>query len=132
MLEKKDVFKTPHADLPAYNNHSDIYFSPGPENKAAQAKLYNQNHQMIADFDWNHSHKNKDGTFFPQGMVHIQEYRIERIKDPQTKKWKDKFLRSKKAQLMTNEEIGKVPPLCISIGAAPIVKRYFVVEITSC
>jgi hypothetical protein len=113
MLEKKDAFKTRHADLPAYSGESDMYFAPGPDGPATQAKLYNKNHQMILDFDWNHTHPNKDGTIFPEGTVHIQEYTITKVKDPKTGKIVDSFKRSKKARYMTDEEIQKYGPLLL-------------------
>jgi hypothetical protein len=88
-----------------------MYFSPGDNGLAAQAKLYNKNHQMILDFDWNHVHINKDGTIFPIGTVHVQEYKIEKIRNAKTGKMVDKFTRLKKARLMTKGEIEKYGPL---------------------
>lgn len=105
VLEKKEAFKSKHADLPAYAKTSDIYFAPGPDGKASQAKLYSKDKRMVLDFDWNHSHTNPDGTNFPKGTVHIQEYKVTKVKN-KNGKWVDKYTRlSKKARRMTPAEI---------------------------
>lgn len=107
MLEKKEAFKSKHADLPAYAKTSDMYFAPGNDGKATQAKLYSKDRKMLLDFDWNHAHTNPDGTHFPKGTVHIQEYGITRVKN-KNGKWIDKFIRlGKKARRMTPSEIKK-------------------------
>lgn len=113
MVEKKIPFKTKHRDLPAYAGKSDIYFAKGPDGLASQAKLYSNDKKMRLDFDWDHSHTNKsDGRIFPQGTVHVQEYRTVRYKDSTTGKWRDKFIRSSKnARLMTPAEIEKYGPI---------------------
>ena len=111
MLEKKEAFKSKHSDLPAYAKTSDIYLAPGNDGKATQAKLYSKDKKMVLDFDWNHAHTNPDGTHFPKGMVHIQEYRITRVKN-KNGKWVDKFTRlSKKARRMSDAEIIKYGPI---------------------
>lgn len=111
MLEKKEAFKSKHADLPAYAKTSDMYFAPGPDGKATQAKLYSKDKKMMLDFDWNHSHTNPDGAHFPEGTVHVQEYKVSRIKNKKGK-WIDKFTRlSKKARRMTASEIKQYGPI---------------------
>lgn len=111
MIEKKDAFKTRHADMPAYAKTCDIYFAPGPDGKATQAKLYRKDQRMLLDFDWNHAHTNPDGSYFPKGTVHIQEYKITRVKN-KNGKWVDKFIRmSKQARRMTAQEIAKYGPI---------------------
>lgn len=113
VLEKKEAFKSKHADLPAYAKTSDIYFAPGPDGKASQAKLYNKDKRMVLDFDWNHSHTNPDGTNFPKGTVHIQEYKVTKVKN-KNGKWVDKYTRlSKKARRMTPAEIKKYSPILL-------------------
>lgn len=113
MIEKKIPFKTKHRDLPAYAGKSDIYFAKGPDGLASQAKLYSSDRKMRLDFDWDHTHINKsDGQRFPEGTVHVQEYRIVRYKDPKTGKWRDKFIRtSKSARYMSPDEIEKYGPI---------------------
>lgn len=86
-----------HPHLPAYAKTCTVYFYPGPDGKAVQAKVYKDG-RMIMDIDWSHTHVNNvrkggDGKVFPKGTAHIQEYRCQRIKDPKTGKWKDKFVR---------------------------------------
>lgn len=110
MLEKKDAFKSKHADLPAYAKTSDIYFAKGADGKATQAKLYSKDKKMVLDFDWNHAHTNPDGTHFPKGTIHVQEYKVTRVK--KNGKWVDKFFRlSKKARRMSASEIAKYGPI---------------------
>lgn len=111
LLEKKEAFKSKHADLPAYAKTSNMYFSPGLNGKASQAKLYSKDKKMVLDFDWNHAHTNPNGAHFPKGTVHVQEYKVRRVKD-KTGKWIDKFTRlSKQARRMTPSEIQKYGPL---------------------
>ncbi len=113
MIEKKEAFKSKHADLPAYAKTSDIYFAPGPNGKATQAKFYSPDHKMARDSDWNHDHTNPDGTHFPKGTVHVQEYKVTRVKDKKGK-WVDKFIRlSKKARRMSPDEIKKYGPILL-------------------
>lgn len=111
MLEKKPAFKSKHADLPAYANTSDMYFASGADGKASQAKLYSKERKMILDFDWDHPHTNPDGTHFPKGTVHVQEYKIMKVKG-KNGRWIDKFIRlSKKARRMDPWEIEKYGPI---------------------
>lgn len=113
MLEKKEAFKSKHADLPAYAKTSDIYFAPGPDGKATQAKLYSKDKKMMMDFDWNHAHTNPDGSHFPKGTIHVQEYKVTRVKN-KNGKWVDKFTRlSKKARPLTASEIRKYGPIIL-------------------
>lgn len=113
MIEKKIPFKTKHRDLPAYAGQCDIYFSKDSDGNACQAKLYGKDKKMRLDFDWDHDHVNKyDGKKFPKGTVHVQEYRIRKIKDSKTGKWRDEFVRaSKNARSMSIEEIAKYGPI---------------------
>lgn len=110
ILEKKETFKSKHADLPAYSKTSDMYFAPGPDGKATQGKLYSKDKKMMLDFDWDHSHTNPDGTHFPKGTVHVQEYKVTKVK--KKGKWVDSFTRlSKKARHMTESEIKRYGPI---------------------
>lgn len=111
MVDKKYAFHSNKPSLPAYKGKSDMYFSPDKDGKAIQAKLYDKNGRMRLDFDWNHTHKNKDGTIFPKGTVHIQEYKVNRVKNSKTGKWEDQFKRIKSARRMTPEEIIKYGPI---------------------
>lgn len=109
MLEKKEAFKSKHADLPAYAKTSDMYFAPGPDGKASQGK-YSKDKKMMLDFDWDHAHTNPDGTHFSKGTVHVQEYKVTKVK--KKGKWVDCFTRlSKKARRMTVAEIKQYGPL---------------------
>ena len=111
MIEKKDGFKTKNPSLPAYRKTSDIYFAPGENGYASQAKLFGANGKMCLDFDWSHTHTNQDGTVFPKGTVHVQEYRVSKIRDPKSGKLIDGFKRVKKARRMTPAEIMKYGPI---------------------
>ncbi|MDE6079805.1 MAG: hypothetical protein K2G35_07055 [Duncaniella sp.] len=113
LVEKKIPFKTKHRDLPAYAGQSDVYFAKGADGLASQAKLYSNDRKMRLDFDWDHVHINKhDGRRFPIGTVHVQEYRVCRVKDPSTGKLYDRFTRvSKNARSMSLAEIEKYGPL---------------------
>lgn len=113
MVEKKNEFKTSHNDLPAYGGTSEIYFAPGPDGFASHAKVYGSDRRMCKDFDWDHEHKNKDGTIFEKGIIHVQEYSVARYKDAKTGKWKDRFVRKKAARLMTEDEIKKYGPILL-------------------
>lgn len=64
-----------HNGLPKYSNTSDMYFRKGEDGLASQAKVY-VDRKMTLDIDWNHNHRNSDGTYFPKGTVHVQAYRI--------------------------------------------------------
>ncbi len=92
------------AGLPTYANKSDMYFKQGIEGNIIQAKLYDGRQQKL-DFDWGHRHKNDDGTIFPKGVVHVQEYgKIEGGRMPRF---------SCNARLMTDAEIKKYGPLIL-------------------
>lgn len=117
MVEKKNEFKTSHNDLPAYGATSEVYFAPGPNGVASQAKLYGSDRRMCKDFDWNHEHKNKNGITFPKGVVHVQEYSVTRYKDSKTGRWKERFIRKKAARLMTEAEIKKYGALLLHFNA---------------
>ena len=111
MIEKKTAYKDAHQSLPAYAGTSDVYFSKGPDGLASQAKVYDGK-KMIMDFDWDHSHKNRDGTEFHIGTVHVQEYAVTRVK--KNDKYVDHFVRkSNKARLMTQAEIDKYGALLL-------------------
>lgn len=104
-----------HPHLPAYSGTSDIYFYPGKDGLATQAKVYIGN-KMVLDFDWDHQHCNKRGkevtAVFPKGTVHVQEYVSVKVKDPKTGKMVDKFKRkSNNARRMTTQEIAKYGPI---------------------
>lgn len=119
IIDKKDVFQSKKKNLPVYSKSSQIYFMPGHDGKIVQARLYDENHRMKMDFDWSHTHINKNGEVFLKGSVHIQEYVITREQDSKTRKWRDKFVRVKDARRMTTEEIEKYGPIL----------RYFVKNI---
>ncbi len=88
-----------HDGLPTYSNSSDIYLKKGKDGLAIQAKVY-KDRKVVLDFDWNHEHKNSDGTKFPKGTIHVQVYKVEKNGDivrisksarPMTKKEKEKY-----------------------------------------
>ena len=111
MIEKKTAFKDNHQKLPAYAGTSDVYFSRGEDGFASQAKVY-EGGKMLMDFDWDHSHTNRDGTHFHIGTVHVQEYEVTRVK--KNGKYVDHFVRkSNKARLMTQKEIDKYGALLL-------------------
>lgn len=93
-----------HDGLPTYSNTSDIYFKKGEDGLASQAKVY-KDRKTILDFDWNHTHKNPDGTTFPKGTVHVQVYKVDD---------NGNIVRlSKKARPMTEYEIKKYGPIIL-------------------
>lgn len=100
----KSIYTEPgdHDRLPTYSNTSDIYFKVGEEGLAAQAKVYD-GRKMKLDFDWDHEHKNPDGTKFPKGTVHVQVYRLN-----SDGKWERI---STQARLMSDAEIAKYGPI---------------------
>lgn len=122
MIADKSGIDSEHPHLPAYANTCDIYFYPDKDKVAVQAKLYGSDKKMLQDFDWNHTHKNKDKygnitEIFPKGIVHVQEYSVTKRKDNKTGKWKDHFKRkSNKARLMTSEEIKKYGPILLKFN----------------
>lgn len=90
--------------LPSFSNTSDMYFKKGIEGNIIQAKLYDGRKQKM-DFDWGHEHTNTDGTVFPKGVVHVQEYgNIDGNQMPRF---------SGNARLMTDAEIKKFGPLIL-------------------
>lgn len=64
--------------LPSRSGKSDFYARSGKKTgEIVQVKLYKDRLQSI-DFDWGHNHtegKGKNKTIFPEGVVHVQEYR---------------------------------------------------------
>ena len=110
MIEKKSDFASKYKGLPAHSESSDIYFNPGDDGYADQAKLY-KDHSMVLDFDWSHTHTNKgkNGETFEKGTIHIQEYRMVRVR--KNGKWVHEFRRLKNARRMTPEEIAKYGPI---------------------
>lgn len=110
IVDKRDL-KGEHSHLPAYSKTCDLYFYPGANGLAKQAKLYRKG-RMVLDFDWDHPHhnirKNGEGESFPIGVIHVQEYVVTKIRNPKTGKFIDKFIRrSNNARLMTEAEIEK-------------------------
>lgn len=105
LIDKKAAFQSKKKNLPVYSKSTNIYFMPGQDGKAAQARLYDSDGRMKLDFDWNHIHVNQNGEVFSKGTVHIQEYKVYREKDPKTKKWCDRFERVKDQK--TNDRRGK-------------------------
>lgn len=91
-----------HDSLPTYSNSSDIYFKQNEIGVVIQAKVYRER-KMILDFDWDHTHKNADGTMFEKGTIHVQSYMIK--KDGSFKRL------SGKARRMTSAEIEKYGPI---------------------
>ncbi len=112
MIEKKADFADPRNSLPAHAETSDVYFYPWKYGLAAKGKIY-KDHSMTMDIDWSHTHTNKgkNGETFLKGTVHIQEYKIERVK--KNGKWVHKFKRVKNARRMTPAEIAKYGPLIL-------------------
>lgn len=110
MIERKSDFADPRKSLPSHSDSSDIYFSPGPDGYADKAKLY-KDHSMVLDFDWSHTHTNKgkNGETFVKGTIHVQEYKMVRVR--KDGKWTHEFKRVKRARKMTSEEISKYGPI---------------------
>jgi len=120
MIADKSGVNVDHIYLPMQK--SDIYFYPGKDGIATQAKLYSADKKKQLDFDWNQIHKNKDRNgnateTFQEGVIHVQEYVSTRYKDPKDKKWKDHFKRkSNNARLMTEAEIAKYGPIILKFN----------------
>lgn len=120
MIADKSGVNVDHIYLPMQK--SDIYFYPGKDGIATQAKLYSADKKKQLDFDWNQTHKNKDRNgnateTFQEGVIHVQEYVSTRYKDPKDKKWKDHFKRkSNNARLMTEAEIAKYGPIILKFN----------------
>lgn len=112
MIEKKSDFADPRNSLPAHSETSDVYFYPGGNGLAEKGKIY-ENHSMAMDIDWSHTHTNKgkNGETYFEGTVHIQEYRMERVR--KDGKWVHKFKRVNKARRMTPTEIAKYGPIIL-------------------
>lgn len=110
MIEKKSDYADPRNSLPTHSETSDVYFYPGNDGLAEKGKIY-KDHSMVMDIDWSHTHTNKgkNGEIFPKGTVHIQEYKMERVK--KNGKWVHEFKRVKKARRMTPDEITKYGPI---------------------
>lgn len=120
MIADKSGVNVDHIYLPMQK--SDIYFYPGKDGIATQAKLYSADKKKQLDFDWNQIHKNKDRNgnateTFQEGVIHVQEYVSTRYKDPKDKKWKDHFKRkSNNARPMTEAEIAKYGPIILKFN----------------
>lgn len=110
MIEKKADFADPRNSLPAHAESSDVYFYPGKGGLAEKGKVY-KDHSMVMDLDWSHTHTNKgpNGENFSKGTVHVQEYKVTRIR--KNGKWTTVFKRVKKARRMTADEISTYGPL---------------------
>ena len=104
MVEQKAFHNERHNTLPAYAKTSE-----GPDGLASQCKVYSQDRKMVKDFDWDHTHINKDGSIFPKGTVHVQTYTITRVRGKDGK-MHDKFVRGI-ARRMTASEIKKYGPI---------------------
>lgn len=98
VIYKVDDDTKQKAGLPTYSNTSDLYFRAGDGDEIIQGKLY-VNRLMRMDLDWNHPHTNPDCTFFPKGIVHVQEYHNHQKDDFQRK--------SNEARLLTDAEVEK-------------------------
>ncbi len=109
IIEKKTIHNERHNTLPAYSCTSEVYFAKGADGLASQCKVYS-NGKMLKDFDWDHSHRNSDGTFFPEGTVHVQEYTVSQRKGKDGK-YHDYFRRSSRARPMTQAEIVEYGPI---------------------
>ena len=61
--------------LPLYSNTSEVYLKRDAQGNIIQARIY-KDRKPVCDFDWNHEHTNKKtGEVFPQGTVHVQEFK---------------------------------------------------------
>lgn len=95
---------TDHTGLPTYADTSDMYFRVDKNGNVIQGKVYIDRKQSI-DFDWGHTHVNKkgDGKIFPEGVVHVQIYNVDKDGN---------FTRnSNNARYMNDDEIAKYGPL---------------------
>lgn len=87
---------TAYDGLPIYSNTSEVYFKRNAQGKIIQARIY-KDRKPVCDFDWDHTHTNKPGEKFEEGVVHVQPFRL---KPDGT--WKRE---SKKARYMSLEEM---------------------------
>ncbi len=69
-----------HSSLPFYSKTSDAYVNLGKDGKPKQIRLF-KDRKSWKDFDWGHTHKNKDGSIFPKGVVHVQRFQGVNSKD---------------------------------------------------
>lgn len=84
-------------DLPAYSDTSDAYFKRIDSGEITQLRIYEKRTAKLdIDINPSESHRNKDGTVFPAGVVHVQEFRINK---------KGKLVRGNKARYLTDDEI---------------------------
>lgn len=75
VIEAIDKQGKDYGRLPTYSNTSDIYFRQNENKEVVQAKAY-LSREMIIDFDWDHSHRNRtNGEYFPKGTIHVQIYK---------------------------------------------------------
>lgn len=83
---------SPHAGLPYYANTSEAYLKLNEFGVVEQMRIY-EGRTVAKDFDFGHSHTNKDGHQYIKGVVHVQEYINGK--------------RESEARYMNNEEIKK-------------------------
>lgn len=82
--------------LPIFSNTSEVYFKLDSSGEIIQARIY-KGRKPVCDFDWGHSHINKDGEKFECGVVHVQVFK---------QKTDGAWVReSKKARYMSPEEM---------------------------
>jgi len=113
-VEAKIVSKidgSPYDGLPTFSKTGEMYLRVNSDGKVVQARIY-KNRKVVCDFDWNHTHQNKNGQKFENGTVHVQEFR-----QKADGTWERQ---SKKARYMTNDEIARYGELIKKI--APYVK----------
>ncbi len=82
--------------LPIFSNTSEVYFKRNQKGEIIQARIY-KDRKPVCDFDWDHSHTNKNGEKFEAGVVHVQSFK---------QKSDGSWMRvSNKARYMSNEEM---------------------------
>jgi len=102
VVKRKDDVTGDKSALPQFAGSSDVYMVYGTDGKPKQLRRY-VNHQMYVDYDWAHTHSNKDGRMFQKGTVHVQAFLLDANGN--------RVRNSKNARKMNNEEmktIGKI------------------------
>jgi hypothetical protein len=94
----KKINETPFDGLPIFSDTGEVYLKADINGNVIQARIY-RNRCPVCDFDWDHPHKNANGERFEEGVVHVQEFKLNANGE-----WKRL---GKKARYMTDDEIAR-------------------------
>lgn len=115
MVGLKKEFATGKESAPIVGGTTDVYFVPGNNGLAKQARL-RKDGKSVLDLDWSHEHKNADGTIFHKGVVHVQEFKTETIRKDGKLRYHSTRL-SANARRMTAAEVKKYGPLILAFNS---------------